>query len=63
MSFYLLSHSLQSQACLLSNCFVPFFSSYRLTILPPEEKIAPMYERLSKFHKEFMDKYKDDKEN
>ena len=33
------------------------------SILPSEEKIAPMYERLSKFHKEFMDKYKDDKEN
>ena len=26
MIFYLLSHSLQSQPCLLSNCFVPFFS-------------------------------------
>ncbi|XP_058944217.2 alanine aminotransferase 2-like isoform X1 [Pocillopora verrucosa] len=36
---------------------------FRLTILPSEEKIAPMYERLSKFHKEFMDKYKDNKEN
>lgn len=36
---------------------------FRLTILPSKEKIAPMYERLSKFHKEFMDKYKDNKEN
>ncbi|CAH3041889.1 unnamed protein product [Pocillopora meandrina] len=36
---------------------------FRLTILPSEEKIAPMHERLSKFHKEFMDKYKEDKEN
>ena len=44
-------------------CFVPIFFYYRLTILPSEEKIAPMHERLSKFHKEFMDKYKEDKEN
>ena len=35
-----------------------FFSVFKA-----EEKIAPMHERLSKFHKEFMDKYKDDKEN
>lgn len=33
---------------------------FRLTILPSEEKVVPMYERLGKFHKEFMNKYKDD---
>jgi len=36
---------------------------FRLTILPPEEKLVPMFDRISKFHKEFMDKYKDDNDN
>lgn len=36
------------------------FLYYRLTILPSEDKVVPMFERISKFHKEFMDKYKDD---
>lgn len=34
-----------------------------MTILPSEEKVVPMYDRFSKFHKEFMNKYMDDKEN
>ncbi|KAL9976103.1 hypothetical protein ACROYT_G013353 [Oculina patagonica] len=33
---------------------------FRLTIVPSEEKVVPMFDRISKFHKEFMDKYKDD---
>ncbi|XP_020603210.1 alanine aminotransferase 2-like isoform X1 [Orbicella faveolata] len=33
---------------------------FRLTILPSEDKVVPMFETISKFHKEFMDKYKDD---
>ena len=36
------------------------FLFYRLTILPSDEKVGPMFDRISKFHKEFMDKYKDD---
>jgi len=36
------------------------FLYYRLTILPSEDKVVPMFETISKFHKEFMDKYKDD---
>jgi len=36
------------------------FLSNRLTILPSEDKVVPMFETISKFHKEFMAKYKDD---
>ncbi|XP_078367836.1 alanine aminotransferase 2-like isoform X1 [Oculina patagonica] len=32
---------------------------FRFTILPSEEKVGPMFKRISKFHKEFMDKYRD----
>lgn len=39
------------------------FLHYRLTILPPEEKLVPMFDRISKFHKEFMNKYRDGNDN
>lgn len=31
----------------------------RFTILPSEDKVVPMFNKISKFHKEFMDKYRD----
>lgn len=33
---------------------------FRFTITPAEDKLAPMFKRIAKFHKEFMDKYRDD---
>ncbi|KAM7446074.1 glycerol-3-phosphate O-acyltransferase 2 [Porites harrisoni] len=36
---------------------------FRLTILPSEEKVVPMFDRISKFHKEFMDKYRNNNDN
>lgn len=39
------------------------FLHYRLTILPPEEKLVPMFDRISKFHKEFMNKYRESNDN
>ena len=39
------------------------FLHHRLTILPSEDKVEPMFDRISKFHKEFMDKYRDDDDN
>ena len=36
-------------------CFVFF----RFTILPSEDKVVPMFNKISKFHKEFMEKYRD----
>lgn len=39
------------------------FLFYRLTILPPEEKLVPMFDRISKFHKEFMNKYRKGNDN
>ena len=39
-----------------------FFSYIRFTILPSEEKIALMFDRITKFHKEFMQKYSDEGE-
>ena len=41
MSFYLLSHSLQSQPCLLSNCFVSFFSLLQINNSTPWRKNCP----------------------
>ncbi|KAJ7356045.1 glycerol-3-phosphate O-acyltransferase 2 [Desmophyllum pertusum] len=35
---------------------------FRLTILHSEEKVAAMYDIISRFHKEFMLKYKDEEE-
>ncbi|XP_015759566.1 PREDICTED: alanine aminotransferase 2-like [Acropora digitifera] len=35
---------------------------FRFTILPSEEKIALMFDRITKFHKEFMQKYSDEGE-
>ncbi|XP_073233334.1 alanine aminotransferase 2-like isoform X2 [Porites lutea] len=36
---------------------------FRLTILPSEEKVVSMFDRMSKFHEEFMQKYRNDKDN
>lgn len=41
-----------------------FFSYFRFTILPSEEKVVLMFDRITKFHQEFMQKYRDeDSEN
>ena len=40
-----------------------FFFCRRLTILPSEEKVVSMFDRMSKFHEEFMQKYRNDKDN
>ena len=33
---------------------------YRITILPPTEKLKAIFESFKKFHQDFMEKYKDD---
>jgi len=33
---------------------------FRFTILPPEEKVVFMFDRITKFHQEFMQKYRDE---
>ncbi|XP_015766692.1 PREDICTED: alanine aminotransferase 2-like isoform X3 [Acropora digitifera] len=33
---------------------------FRFTILPPEEKVVLMFDRITKFHQEFMQKYRDE---
>lgn len=35
---------------------------FRVTILPSEDKVVSMFDRISKFHKEFMEKFRDDGE-
>ena len=37
-----------------------FFPYFRFTILPPEEKVVLMFDRITKFHQEFMQKYRDE---
>ena len=44
-------------------CLKVYFFCRRLTILPSEEKVVSMFDRMSKFHEEFMQKYRNDKDN
>ena len=45
---------------LLPSLYCFYYS--RVTILPSEDKVVSMFDRISKFHKEFMEKFRDDGE-
>ena len=44
----------------VKKAFLFFFPYFRFTILPPEEKVVLMFDRITKFHQEFMQKYRDE---